>query len=213
MTCGPSAVTRTPRTTDVYRALERHPWSQVASPNPGGSTHDNGLVGVDAASASDAWAVGATTTALRDQTLILHWDGSSWLQFASPSPGAYSNTHGVTVVPGSGGSDAWAVGRYYKNISATTIVSARAMERHLPGAWCPAPACTGVDNEPFSISALSANDVWAVGVTVGTNPRPSQNLALHWDGTSWTIISIVQQGPYSNELLVSQVLPPMMYML
>jgi hypothetical protein len=50
-------------------------WKQVASPNPGG-TYDNALEGVDAVSASEAWAVGRYTSG----SLLLHWDGSAWSQ-------------------------------------------------------------------------------------------------------------------------------------
>ena len=41
-------------------------------------------------------------------------------------------------------------------------------------------------NDIFATSAVSANDVWAVGAqTVGANDR---TLAEHWNGTTWTIV-------------------------
>jgi hypothetical protein len=57
-------------------------WAQVASPSPGGSI--SSLNGVSAISSSDAWAVGAE---IREgnpgstHTVVLHWNGTSWLRF------------------------------------------------------------------------------------------------------------------------------------
>jgi hypothetical protein len=54
-------------------------WSSVASPNPGSAF--NTLIGVSAVSSTDAWAVGQyeTSSGVLD-TLIAHWDGSTWAQ-------------------------------------------------------------------------------------------------------------------------------------
>src|SRR5262249_41152282 len=62
-------------------------WSQVTSPNPGGASYNNDLLGVDAASANDAWAVGSYYNGVVTRALILHWNGSTWLPISSPSPG------------------------------------------------------------------------------------------------------------------------------
>ena len=174
-------------------------WSQIASPNPGGSNRNNDLTGVDAASSNDAWAVGYYNNGTKYQTLILHWDGTTWLQFTSPNPGAFSNyLYDVTVVPGSGGNDVWAVG-YYLSTAGGHFSSL--LERWNGSAWSvvASPNVPGVDTEPLSIFALSANDVWVVGYTVSSTP-PTQNLAMHWNGTSWSIVSAAQQGPYDNQL-------------
>ena len=55
-------------------------WSKVASPNPGGSSDYSYLNGVSANSATDAWAVGTygNLTTGAEETLILHWNGTSW---------------------------------------------------------------------------------------------------------------------------------------
>ncbi len=42
------------------------------------------------------------------QTLIEHWDGSSWSIVSSPNPAGVNDLSAVTAVPGT--SDAWAVG-------------------------------------------------------------------------------------------------------
>jgi hypothetical protein len=54
-------------------------WARTAAPSPGGGKDVfNGLQGVSALSATDAWAVGACTTQFTD-SLILHWNGTSWV--------------------------------------------------------------------------------------------------------------------------------------
>src|SRR5438874_940226 len=63
-------------------------WSIVDSPNPG--TSYNGLNRVVVPSANDIWAVGRYThdDSGYAQTLIEHWNGSSWSIVPSPNPGA-----------------------------------------------------------------------------------------------------------------------------
>jgi hypothetical protein len=81
-------------------------WTRVASPDPG--TSFNVLDGVSAVSASDAWAVGNSSSNKGDtaSTLILRWNGTGWTRVPSPSPNPNSsgvnNLAGVsTVSPGS----------------------------------------------------------------------------------------------------------------
>jgi hypothetical protein len=38
------------------------------------------------------------------------------------------------------------------------------------------------------VSAVSANNVWAVGYTVDPNTGLEQAVTEHWDGTSWSVI-------------------------
>ena len=82
-------------------------WTQVPSPAPG-DTLVTELTGVDAISATDAWAVGDVFngTSQTQRTLIFHWNGTRWARVASPSPG-FSTLYGVGAVSAA---DAWAVG-------------------------------------------------------------------------------------------------------
>src|ERR1039457_5987995 len=99
-------------------------WSQVASPNPGG-TAGNFLTGVSADSATDAWAVGGyiNPTTGASETLALHWNGTKWSKVASPNPGGtagssdYSYLNGVSA---NSATYAWAVGAY---INPTTFAT------------------------------------------------------------------------------------------
>jgi hypothetical protein len=65
-------------------------WAQVSTPNPAGTTVNSGAINdlkaVSALTASDAWAVGYfSTSSGPDQTLILHWSGTSWTHVTSPN--------------------------------------------------------------------------------------------------------------------------------
>jgi len=65
------------------------------------------LNGVAATSATNAWAVGATTSG---KTLILHWNGTRWTQVTSPSPSSAKYGNDLSAVTATSASSAWAVG-------------------------------------------------------------------------------------------------------
>lgn len=95
--------------------IERHAgggWQVEPVPTPGESSK---ILGITAASKSDAWAVGyeqdPTTNYWR--TFTLHWNGTAWSQVSSPNSGSLGNA--LYAVSG-GGSNVWAVG-YAKNSS------------------------------------------------------------------------------------------------
>jgi hypothetical protein len=43
-------------------------------------------------------------------------------------------------------------------------------------------------NELFSVAAVSANNIWAVGEFLDPSLNEYQTLTEHWDGTSWSVI-------------------------
>jgi hypothetical protein len=86
-------------------------WRIAASSNRGGPASENILTGVAAASASDVWAVGKYYDGAGFQTLIEHWNGTSWA-VASPNPGGHENNNVLNGVTALSTSNAWAVGYY-----------------------------------------------------------------------------------------------------
>ena len=64
------------------------------------------------------------------------------------------------------------------------------------------------DNDLWSISGSSPSDIWAVGSLL---PIPSatilHNLALHYNGTSWTRVKTPDAGPEGNQLYGVAALP------
>jgi hypothetical protein len=156
-------------------------WSKTAVANPaGGSLND-----VKAFSATDAWAVGRSATSSLGSTLARHWQGSSWAQVATPSPGTRDNT--LLGVAGTSPSDVWAVGWYrdlpYGNRAQHSLVL------HWNGsAWSrvSSPDVGNAQTVLKDVVALSSTDVWAVGYTDDFG-GPTRAVALHWNGTSWTV--------------------------
>ena len=151
-------------------------WSQVATPRlkaNGGSQ----LYGVSALASDDAWAVGTVGTGTEYDTLILHWDGTSWTQVPSPSPGGASGSYlfGVSAVSAT---DIWAVGRTYNG----------PLILHWDGtAWTQVDAPGAVGTSLNSVAAVSGTDAFAVGNTFGAFSRP---FVLRWDGTHWNQLTL-----------------------
>jgi len=78
-------------------------WLWVQTPSPDYIW----LYGVAATSASNVWAVGWIAADHGSSTFILHGNGHTWTQVASPHPAAGSTLEGVAATSGS---NAWAVG-------------------------------------------------------------------------------------------------------
>jgi hypothetical protein len=109
------------------------------------------LQGVAAPSARDAWAIGYTTQTQAFQTLIVHWNGTTWNRVPSPNPGGGAILNAVTATSAS---NAWAAGQ--------TGTAQALILRWNGSSWkrAPAPAPEGTLS---GIAATSATDAWAVG--------------------------------------------------
>jgi hypothetical protein len=153
-------------------------WSIVSSPNP--DSQFNELRGVAAISANDAWAVGyrgGTKNETPIETFILHWDGVTWSQVASPNVAGANQLFGVTAISAG---DVWAVGS----------VSGAPLALHWNGtAWSVVSVGvgSGLSAEYFAaVTGSSANDVWAVGKGQGIFTNQVFATIRHWDGSRWT---------------------------
>jgi hypothetical protein len=160
-----------------FQALAEHfdgtSWGVVPAP-----ALDAALSGVAGPAGNDVWAVGDQAQGSSNTTLIEHWDGTSWAVVPSPKLPQGSALTGVTAPAAD---NAWAVG--FAGGSADALVE------HWDGtSWSivASPAFAGVSISNGAISADSATDVWAIGF-LATSSTTSQNVSLHWDGTSWTV--------------------------
>ena len=156
-------------------------WWVVPSPNPSSSV--NKLNAVAAVSATDVWAVGTAPT--RSATvLILHWDGVAWSVVPNPTNGIpLTNLAALTVISAN---DIWAVGSgVIADESATATL-------HWDGTTWSVIASPNVgpevDNSLAGVTAVSSNDIWAVGTQQPTNLTDPSALILHWTGSAWTIV-------------------------
>jgi len=154
----------------------------VTSPNAGPGS--NGLVAVAARTSGDIWAVGTVRSDTITRNLIQHWDGTQWT--IVPSPNQSSSADALNAVAIVSATDVWAAGDY-----AEANDWAHPAMLHWDGsAWqvVPVPQPSGAQAGSLSgLTARAADDVWAVG---------SYNLygywrtlTLHWNGSSWSIVS------------------------
>jgi hypothetical protein len=146
----------------VFKTLIEHwngtQWNIVPSPNVG--SNNNFLNSVTTVSANDVWAVGTfSNKSTNDRTLTMHWDGTKWS--VVPSPNIGSQTNDLFEVAAVSANDIWTVGRYINNsnVSQTLI-------QHWDGTQWGIVHSPNVDlgnNLLQGLTAISTNDVWAVG--------------------------------------------------
>jgi len=164
------------------------------------SPPDSSLNGVDAVSASDAWAVGQQTTSTGLESLIEHWDGASWSIVSNPNP--VPNGTILDSVSSVSSTDVWAVGNYFP--TGTTGRDKTLIEHWNGTRWRIIPSPNpGWKTSGYDIlngvSAVSVTDVWAAGY-YNTGTGRDKTLILHWDGSTWTKVPSPNQGTYGNYL-------------
>jgi hypothetical protein len=159
-------------------------WSVVPTPSPGTNNY-NQLYDVVALSPTDAWAVGYYYPGIGEaaRTLVEHWNGSAWSVVKSPNLGTTSTLTAITAVSST---ELWAVGyTYSQSADRTTML----VLHYAGGVWTASrvPRFTSGDQVLLGVTAVSGNDVWAVG-DQEVYPNPQQTLAIHWNGTAWTVV-------------------------
>jgi hypothetical protein len=170
-------------------------WS--VQPSYSFGSRDNILAGVSAASATDAWAVGAYYPAASNilAALAHHFDGVRWTAFPLPNVGGEQNVLQAVSMPSPG--KAWAAG-FYENgrFQQQTLIE------HFDGnVWSvvPSPSPGSDQNILYGVAAISESDVWAVGGEQDSNGL-WHTLAEHWDGSVWSVVPAVDAGSSGNLL-------------
>ena len=182
--------------TNETRALIEHwngaRWSIVKSPNRLGTSLD----AVSAVSSTNVWAVGA---AEGEGTLVEHWNGTKWSKVASPSQGVAAHLLGVSAISAS---NVWAVGWY----APASGAQFKTLIEHWNGtSWSvvPSPNPSISVNILYDVSAVSSNDVWAVGYFSGSTYK---TLVEHWNGSSWSVVPGANR-PADNSLYGVDAIP------
>ena len=174
-------------------------WTIVKSPNPAPGSD---LFAITALSATDIWAVGVYShrlgTSLVSRTLIEHWNGTAWTVVQSQNPGSGFNY--LTGIAALSADDIWAVG--FSSSGQTVQGMQEVLIEHWDGtSWKvvqgQSPGTNG--NVLSEVTAISANDVWAVGSTSGSAPE-TDTLIEHWNGSSWSTVQGQNPGKQSNNL-------------
>ncbi len=144
-------------------------WTVV--PNPSRWT----LYGITATSSNDVWAVGEQS--------ILHWNGTNWSNVSFPPPpgDSYQILKGISAVSAN---DIWAVG--YSQWSYFYGYRYAPLTYHWDGtSWGLVPNAGGIDEYLFGVTAIAANDAWAVGDNGQTQ---------HWNGANWSRVAAPYPG-------------------
>ena len=155
-------------------------WIRVSTPDPG--SEDNSLEGVAAVAANDVWAVGwFGAPSGNDQTLVLHWNGTTWS--IVPSPNVGSETNRLFGVTAAGPTDLWAVGEYYVSGQSRTLAM-----RWDGSTWTvsPTPSKVPGTNRLLEAAVAANGQVWAVGYYEDARAH-SFPISLRWDGATWTL--------------------------
>jgi hypothetical protein len=175
-------------------------WKVIPSPTLNSSFYK--LDAVTAVSSTNVVAVGSFINQQgNSQALIEYWNGSRWKVISGPNPGSSSMLSGVTAISVS---NIWAVGDSTPQQGNTATLI-----EHFDGStWqiVSSPNRSALNyNALVSVTALSANDVWAVGqsgLSNGAAPRGSfsqsqafpRTLIEHFDGSKWRIIASPNLG-------------------
>jgi hypothetical protein len=176
-------------------------WTPVRTPAL--NTNDNAaLNGIVALAANNIYAVGyqpASNGAV--QTLIEHWDGSSWSLMPSPNPSPSSNL--LSAVTANSATDIWAVG----NSGDQPTSSVQTLALHFDGAaWKTVPTPNPLpkqvlnQNVLLSVQAVSASDVTTVGFIADAGAQNVLTLIEHWNGTKWSVVPSPNQGEARGDL-------------
>ena len=162
-------------------------WAKQATPDP--SSSDSELLGVTATSATSAWAAGfSLDSQSRNETLILHWNGSTWQQASAPAVATFGTR--LSGIAARSPSDVWAVGQFYSAADAD-----QPLILHWNGtAWSRAalPGAGSKTEELYGVTATSPSNAWAVGLGPCIGPSgncPSKTLTMHWNGRSWKVVN------------------------
>ncbi len=182
-------------------------WAQVATPNPSGTASSDGneLLEVGCSGSADCWAVGINTnSAGADLNEILHWNGAKWSTVAAPDPGTTASAAEQVLfsVTCASPSSCWAVGGYETYSLNPQILN---QILHWNGTkWStvanpqPGVAASSPGTYLEGVRCTSAGSCWAVGKYTNLYGA-TVNQALHWNGSSWSLVSTPNPGGISGK--------------
>ncbi len=165
----------------VKTATSSDVWRTDTAP----SSHAQNINDVAFVSVSDGWAMGNDDPpADGDNPVeIARWDGSNWT--ATTSVGVERNMRGLVMIASNNG---WAVGQN------------GAIIHYDGGSWKSTTSPVTTNTRLNGISAVAADDIWAVGDDEPAAAPGSHALVLHYDGTSWSEVEIGQTSPANSDL-------------
>jgi hypothetical protein len=156
-------------------------WTAFPLPNVGPNI--NSLFGVSMLSDGEAWAVGYfIDAAFHEETLVEHFDGSTWTVVPAPSPGARQNIlYGVVALSRH---DVWAIGGFQDGKDTWHPLALHWDGTNWARALVGEPGATG--NVLYAVAA-SSGGIFATGQQAGTH-FPGKALVEQWNGHAWVVV-------------------------
>jgi hypothetical protein len=156
----------------------------VPTPN---DNFDSNLFAAAASSSSDVWAVGQSA---------IHFNGTNWT--AVRAPGIIGdNTSFFNGVVDISPTQAWAVG--ILNAGGEGGTPSQVIEQWNGTQWSVFPGPTfapGDESDLDAVTAISADDIWAVGFLLNPSDGILSYLFEHFNGTAWAPTTIVNDGSF-----------------
>ena len=164
-------------------------WDIVYAPHVGGER--NNFHDLDARSDTEIWAVGTRSERMGQRMLLIQrYDGNgNWTTFDIQSPGGMDRFTGVRAFAAN---DVWATGYYYDR----TLFLDQPMIMHYDGvSWTrtQVPAYPGGSVVLESVAATAPDDIYVVGTYSPTGGIQGPFM-LHYDGVSWTDVTLPPTG-------------------
>src|SRR2546421_158680 len=140
--------------------------------------------------------VEAVLLALLLAPAVAQAQAAPWTVVPSPNPGVAGNELLAAAIVSA--RDVWAVG-YFRNASNVLQTLIEHWNGHK---WSvvSSPNAGMQNNQLAGVTAVSATDIWAVGNFEPAINVPVQTLTLHWNGTSWSVVSSPNVGSGFNTL-------------
>jgi hypothetical protein len=158
-------------------------WDRVPSPTP---EDDGALLTAVAVVAPDlAWAVGGSGDPVApSSSLAILWNGAEWDLVSTPNAGSLVNRFDAVdaLSPDAG----WTVGRASSGAGDVPVVA-----QWDGAAWSLLPSPPGVpEGALLGVTAISTDDVWAVGYAGDPALGQERAVALRWNGLGWSSFAL-----------------------
>ncbi|MCW2494682.1 hypothetical protein [Jatrophihabitans sp.] len=182
----------------VFQTLAEHytggTFVSVSTPDSEIGSGRDMLTGAAASAPDDVWAVGSTIgLGFPSQTLIEHWDGTSWRIVASPNPGASGDE--LEAVAATSSRSAWAVGaRIEKGGMYQTPLTLHWNGTRWAAIAAPNPSGCSGHSYLTSVVAPTGNTAWATGWCGSGGSTAERGYVLYWDGKTWSTVFVVPQS-------------------
>jgi hypothetical protein len=158
-----------------------------------------GVRDLDVLSANEVWAVGNSGS----NTAVARWRDGSWQVIPSLTAAA-NHLMVFEAVAALASNDVWAVG-WDRDYSVSSRPVSSLVAHYNGSTWTRVPSPNPrTRNTLYAVHALSATNVWAVGVAQNVSSGiEDDSLMMRWNGTTWTRVTTPEAEPGSGDKLLA----------